>query len=169
MKRIITGTVVSSALSVLVYLGVVYLEGYYLYDVFQAQPSGKVKLDTWINEFYENALPTIAFAFIGILAWYAVGYLRYRITNWRKAKGFLAWLLVLTITVFSVFAYGYHYTKPTEDLGKYLACLFYLVNAALLYWLSTAIFSPPAVKYVPLGSIRLRLAKLGNLLTKRLG
>lgn len=169
MRRIITGTVVSAALSVIVYLVLVYFEGYYLYDIFQAQPSGKVRLDTWINEFYENAIPTVGFALLGVLAWYAVGHLRYRVSNWKSAGGFLAWLLIFTLTVVAVFAYGYYYTKPTEDLGKYFACLFYLGNAALLYWLSTATFSPSTVKYVPPGSIRLRLAGLGNSLTRRLG
>lgn len=169
MRRIIPGAVFSAALAVLVYLGLIYVEGYFLYDVFQAQPSGKVKLDTWINEFYENALPTILFALLGILAWYLVGHLKYRITNWRAAKGFIAWLFIFVSTVLAVFAYGYYYTKPTEDLGKYFACLFYLGDAAFLYWLSTATFSPPTVKYVPLGSIRLGLARLGNSLTKRLG
>jgi hypothetical protein len=169
MKRIITGAIFSAALSVLVYVGLVYLEGYYLYDVFQAQPSGKVKLDTWINEFYANALPTIMFALLGILVWYLIGYFKHRIANWKKSKGFLAWLLIFVLSTLAAFAYGYYFTKPTEDLGKYFACLFFLGNGALLYWLSTAVFSPPTVKYVPLGSIRLRLARLGNSLTRRLG
>ena len=169
MKRIITGAIISIAFSVLTYLILAYLEGYYLYDIFEAQPSGKVRLDIWINAFYENALTTIGFAFLGVLAWYFVGYVLYRITNWKNAKGFLAWLLIFVLTVIAVFAYGYYFTQPTEDLGKYLACLFYVGNAALIYWLSTAIFSPSTVKYVPLGSIRLRLAMLGNLLVKRFG
>lgn len=169
MKRIITGAIVSAAFSVITYLVLVYFEGYYLYDVFEVQPSGKVKLDTWINEFYETALITIIMAFAGILIWYLIGYLNYRITNWKKAKGFLAWLFIFLVTIVGVFAYGYYFTQPTEDLGKYISCLFYVGNTALIYWLSTAMFSPSTVKYVPIGSVRLRLAMLGNLLVRRLG
>lgn len=170
MKRIITGAIVSAVFAILAYAVLVNLaEGYYLYDVFEAQPSGKVKLDVWINEFYETALATIVIAFLGVLAWYLIGYSAYRINNWKKAGGFLLWLLIFVITVVAVFVYGYYFTQPTEDLGKYFACLFYVGNAALIYWLSTALFSPSTVKYAPFGSIRLRLASLGNLLVKRLG
>lgn len=169
MKRIITGTIVSAAFAALVYLFLVYFEGYYLYEVFEAQPSGKVKLDTWISEFYENSLTLIVFAFLAVLLWYLIGYFNYRITNWKQSGGFLAWLLIFVALIIFVFVYGYNYTQATEDLGRYFACLFYVANAALIYWLSTAIFSPSTVKYVPLGSIRLRLATLGNLLVRRLG
>lgn len=169
MKRIITGAVFSAVFSVIAYLGLVYFEGYYLYDVFEAQPSGKVKLDTWINEFYAAALITVGIAFVGVLIWYLVGYFYYRITDWKNAKGFLAWLSIFVVTIVSVFAYGYYFTQPTEDWGQRLAILSYIVNAALIYWLSTAIFSPSTVKYAPLGSISLRFATLGNFLVKRLG
>lgn len=169
MKRIITGVVFSAAFSVAAYLGLVYLEGYFLYDKFEAQPSGKVKLDTWINEFYAVALITVVFAFVGVVIWYLVGYLYYQITDWKNAKGFLAWLFIFVVTIAAVFGYGYYFIQPTEDLGKYISCLFFVGNALLIYWLSTAIFSPPTVKYAPLGSISLRLATLGNFLVKRLG
>lgn len=169
MKRIITGTIVSAAFSVIVYLAVIYLGGYYLYDFFEVQPAGKVKLDTWINEFYENSLAIVTMAFLGVLIWYSVGYFSYQITDWKRAKGFLAWLLIFLATFAAAFAYGYYFTQPTEDTGRIRTCLIFAGSAALIYWLSTAIFSPPTVKYAPLGSIRLRLASLGNLLVRRLG
>lgn len=169
MKRIVTGAIFTAAICVLAYFALVYAEGYYLFDVFEAQPSEKIRLDAWINEFYEIALTTIITAFFGVLIWYLIGYYRYRISRWTQAKGFLAWLLIFIGTIVAVFVYGYYFTRPTEDLGKHLACLFYFINTGLIYWLSTAIFSPPAVKYVAPGSIRLRLARLGNLLVRQLG
>ena len=169
MKRIITGTIISIAFSILTYLALVNFEGYLLYDVFEVQPSGKLKLDNWINEFYETALVTIVISFGGVLIWYLFGFINYRITNWRNAKGFLAWLFIFVGTIVIASVYGYKFTPPTEERGKGYALFSYFVNVALIYWLSTAIFSPSTVKYVPLGSMRLRLASLGNFLVKRLG
>src|SRR5215213_1935981 len=107
--RVIAGTIVSAIFSALVYSFLVYVEAYFLYENYEVQPSGKMKLDEWISNFNETALLTTILAFIGVLFWYAASYFWYRISAWQRTDSFWVWLSIWALIVIALFVYGYYY------------------------------------------------------------
>lgn len=168
MKRITIGAIIALALSAFVYFVLINAEAYVLYEKLEVQPEGKLKLDVWINDFYNAAFASIILGLIGVLIWYFIGYFRYRITHWKNAGGFLMWaaigLLILSVMVI----YGLYILPKAIGYGREFALIFCGANTWLIYWFTTALFSPSTVKYEPFGALSFRMARAGNLLVNLL-
>lgn len=168
MKRIIIGAILALALSAFAYFVLINAEAYTLYEKLEVQPEGKLKLDVWINDFYNAAFVSLILGLIGVSLWYFIGYVRYRITNWKRAGGFLMWAIVGLLILASMIAFGVYQIPKAIGYGREIAVFFCVANSWLIYWLTTALFSPSTVKYEPFGALNFRMAKVGNLLVNLL-
>lgn len=117
-------------------------------------PVAGTKLPEWLDDFKWWATGGIIVASVISLSWYALSVLGFKFNHWNRNYVMYWWLLffgaVLPPTIV-----GYLYTQETL-LGSGWAYIFYLLNSILIYYLATALFSPPSVKYTPFGAKYIR-------------
>lgn len=120
------------------------------------QPSLPIDLtiDQWIDSFQTWAYVCVGAAVIAIILWYLFGQTVFK-TNHEKPNGKrVLWALLLILPACAV-ALSFYFIEETES-EPLLAYLCFMVNGFFLYYLATVFFSPPSVKYTPIGSMRLR-------------
>lgn len=135
----------------------------------EVQPSNRIKQTDWLNNFQYVAFTCIGMGVVAVIVWFAYSCWRYRIGKWTRAGGKLAWLIIGGVMVVMTAVYGANNITSTEDnnIGKILALIAFAFIAALVYWLPTAISSPPTVKYAPLFS-KFMARHFGNRLMRRI-
>jgi len=87
-------------------------------------------------------IPTIVLAFI----WFCVCWTKPSYEGDNRPIWFVLWILDAAVALVCIFL-----AKLEINVGI-LPELFTLVNALLIFWLSTALFSPISHKFAPLGS-----------------
>lgn len=167
MKRSGIGIIISFIFCFAIFFFAVPFEKTILEEQIEVSPLANVKQSAWLDIFSNTGLICLGIALLGVIVWSFWGYSRYRIVRWQNAGGKLDRLLISSLTFASVLLYGWFYTEPTQDWGKHIACLFYAINTFIVYWLTTAMFSPSSVKYAPLWSTR--LAPIGNWIMRLVG
>lgn len=117
-------------------------------------PVAGTKLPEWLDDFKWWATVGIIVASVISLAWYALSVLRFRFNHWNR-NYVVYWRLLFFGAVLPPAVLGYLFTQETL-VGSGWAYAFYVFNSILIYYLATALFSPPSVKYTPLGARYIR-------------
>lgn len=117
-------------------------------------PLAGTKLPEWLDNFKAWATRGIIVASAISLSWYALSIVRFNFNHWNRDYIVLWWLLFFG-AVLPPAILGYLFTEETL-LGSGWAYTFYIFNSILIYYFATAFFSPPSVKYTPVGSKYIR-------------
>ncbi len=141
----------------LITVGVYFLMFYVEIKILEGQviPPAGVKIGLWLDGFKHWAVIGIGISCAASLLWYALGQCLFNIDGSGKANsGRIVWCLLLVLPAVAIIL-GIYYTKFPQEAG-WIAFVFYILNAILCYYLTTALFSPDKLKYVVPGSKYLR-------------
>ncbi len=155
MKRIVylTGMFVGMlAVISLVWALMAFLEMTWLSD--NVYPVPGTKLPEWLDDFKGWATLGIIVASAISLLWFGLSILRFKFNHWNR-NYVVYWRLLFFVAVLPPAILGYLFTQEAL-FGTAWAYLFYLLNSVLIYYVATALFSPPAVKYTPFGARYMR-------------
>jgi len=114
-------------------------------------PMPDVTIETWLEPFTMWSMYIVIAAWVAAVSWFVIGKWFFPVTHWRSAGKRTIWIL-LSIIPLAVIAVAYFFT-PVAQEGNLIAWAFYLGNGILPYYLATALFSPPAYKYSPVGAM----------------
>ena len=129
------------------------IEFWLLENWFEVESLTGVRQKEWLDNFSNIALYTSLIALAATVFWHSFGYYFYRIKSWQMAwSSRLTWGLIFVGMFFAVLIFGWLWTSPTQDEGKLVAWVFYLLNATFIYCISSWVLSPATVKYAPVGS-----------------
>ena len=117
-------------------------------------PVPGTKLPEWLDDFKWWATLGIVVASVISLVWYVLSLTRFKFNHWNR-NYIVYWGLLFFAAVLPPSILGYLFTQETI-LGSGWAYTFYLLNSILIYYLATALFSPPSVKYTPFGAKYIR-------------
>lgn len=131
-----------------------YGESFIFREVLVALPYEVDKYDnqSWVEIFQNWAIWEAILAFVFGLIWLGVGQFYFRIEHYGNAGGFFWWIGLLIFLLLITFISGFILIPGTQENSKPLGILFYLINAFVIYWFSSAVCSPSTVKYAPLFS-----------------
>lgn len=120
-------------------------------------PDPNMTLEEWAAWFITGARYAVISSCILTLIW-SVWSLAINIGKWPDTNVLrLYWAGLFIIAAIATGIIAFLYTPAVQaGLGKIAAYGFYLLNLLITYWLATALFSPPIVKYIPLGSKKIR-------------
>ncbi len=153
MIRFIGGIILSLGLALVVFVFLIPAQRWYFENQLNVIPPTGVRQDMWLDDFSGNGLYHIFTALIFTIAWHTIGFFYYRINDWTKAGGRLVWLTLLVLMLLSIAVIGWQTTLYTEDWGRDLALLAYLLNAIIIFYASSVFASPTTVKFAPPGAI----------------
>lgn len=117
-------------------------------------PLAGTKLPDWLDDFKWWATIGIITTSAISLSWYVLSILRFKFKYWNR-NYVVYWRLLFFVAVLPPAILGYLFTQETL-VGSGWAYTFYVFNSILIYYLATALFSPPAVKYTPFGAKYIR-------------
>ncbi len=119
----------------------------------RVEPVG-MKLNDWLNDFRFWGRVGIASSLVAGLLWYWLAQRKFRIDRLknRDRRWFWVSLFILPLVATGVAVY---FTKPVQE-GAWVANAAYGISALASYYFETAMFSPLAFKYTPVGAERLR-------------
>lgn len=117
-------------------------------------PVPGTKLPEWLDDFKWWATIGILIASGVSLVWYVLSVFYFKFNSWDRHY-VTPWGLLFFVAVLPPAILGYLNTKETS-VGSEWAYIFYLLNSILIYYLATALFSPPSVKYTPSGAKYIR-------------
>jgi hypothetical protein len=120
----------------------------------RVEPIG-VRLPEWLGGFRFWGRVGIATSLVAGLVWYLVAQWKFKIDRFKESRRRVVWALLFLLPVLATIAAVY-FTKPVQA-GAWWANGFYCFNALAVYYLETALFSPSAFKYTPIGSQRIRI------------
>ena len=155
MVKYIIGIISAAAFFVVGLMGLVAAEFWYFENQLNVSPLTGVRQDTWLQDFSDNAFYHLLTALIFTLIWHTAGFFYFRINVWTKAGGRLVWAGLFVVMLVTVAVISWQSTDATQDAGKLLAVMAYLLNAAFVYYGSSLLASPTTVKYVPPGAVQL--------------
>jgi len=113
-------------------------------------PTG-VTIGQWLDDFKYWAVLGITMAGVASLLWYVLAQWGFKVNKWTQTnKGRPTWLLFFLLPI--AFAIWGIIKLKTPGQGAWLAYLCFSVNGLLCYYFPTALFSPSAFKYAPLGA-----------------
>ena len=120
-------------------------------------PYPNMTLESWTESFIKGAQYAVVASGILALIWSGFS-MALNISKWPDTNSLrLRWLILLIIATIATGVLALLYIPAVQTGGgKILAYVFYFFNLFVTYWLATALFSPPIVKYIPLGSKRIR-------------
>jgi len=152
----------------IILLAITYGETIFLKQIYIAQPvlNSGLSNPEWVDEFQTYAYYGAGFAGLITLIWLVAGATKYQVEDFSNAGGRWFWIALLTILILVTLIAGILIPTGTQNLGSLFAITFYLINALVIYWFSSAVFSPPNIKYAPLGSYN--LATIANKIMKPL-
>jgi hypothetical protein len=117
--------------------------------------------EAWLDIFRSWATVGIFGSLVAGLGWYSLAQWGLRVKDWRMVGKRPVWfLLVLVPAALSVLACIFT-DRPLE--GELYTYVFYVLNNFVTYYIGTALFSPSAYMYIPLGATKLRRWKLAFL------
>ena len=111
-------------------------------------------LDEWIDTFHFWGSTGIFISTIASLIWYILGQWCWRIDNKEDADKRVTWAFLIIFPVLA-FIIAELFT-PNAGLASFIAFAFYSLGNILIYYLTTAFFSPSAFKYTPWGASKIR-------------
>jgi hypothetical protein len=117
-------------------------------------PVPGTKVPEWLDYFKWWATFGIVVASVISLFWYALSVLSFKFNDWTS-NYVVYWGLMFFGAVLPPTILGYLRT-PETLFGSGWAYAFYGINSILIYYLATAFFSPPSVKYTPFGAKYIR-------------
>ena len=135
-----------------VYALMVFFEMKWLSD--RVYPVAGTMLPEWLDDFKWSATIGIIVASIVSLFWYALSVLRLKFNHWNR-NYVVYWRLLFFGAVLPPTIFGYLFTRETL-FGSGWAYTFYALNSILIYYVTSAFFSPPSVKYTPFGAKYIR-------------
>lgn len=113
-------------------------------------PLPDVTIEAWLEPFKMWSAYIIAAAGLAALIWFVLGKWALPVVSWHSAGKRTIWFLLAGIPLLTT-AVAYLFT-PVAQEGTLYAWGFYLANGLLPYYFATALFSPPAYKYSPIGA-----------------
>lgn len=119
-------------------------------------PLSGTTLTRWINDFMNAAAYGVWISAAGSIIWFSLARWAFEILDWRSSGKRAIWIVTGLITVTISTVYGFYYV-PSAESGGIVAYSFFFVNSVLIYYLSTALGSPPSYKYAPVGARILRV------------
>ena len=115
-----------------------------------------VTIEQWETGFSSWALGGVCLAGLVSLLWYGLAQWTFKINHPEHAKGKgIFWSVFFLISVLGAIAASFIFTMQVKSGGVAVHLLFVL-NGAGCYYLSTLLFSPPILKYIPWGASRIR-------------
>jgi hypothetical protein len=117
-------------------------------------PVAGTRLPEWLDNFKFWATVGIVVSSVISLVWYLLSIFYFKFNNWNRSY-LMYWGLLFFVAVLPPAILGYLFTKET-NVGSEWAYTFYVLNSILIYYLATALFSPPSVKYTPSGAKYIR-------------
>lgn len=121
----------------------------------QVDPLPGTPRSQWIDDFMVAAL-NIGFwvSVVAVVLWYGIASF-FTVVRWPQGRKRTWWALIGLLAVIVCFAVGFFMTERTRAGGQW-AWAFYVLNPLLLYYFATALASPDAFKYTPLGARTVR-------------
>jgi hypothetical protein len=104
----------------------------------------------------EWSLIVVGASFLAAVFWWVLGQLVLEAGSGENSWVLYWWLLLILPILTAVVA---AIAGPGMTSNGILIALFQFVGGCLFYWIPTAMFSPPLVKYTPPGSRQLRFIK----------
>lgn len=155
MQRIAIGLIIAGSLTALCLVILIPWESGFLENQINVSPIAGTRQQIWLTEFQDVAVSQVLTALGFTLLWLGIGFGYYRIKDWKTAaSGRLIWSLLLTALVLFVALIGWFYTPATQgDPGKIVAVIAYVLNALLIFYVTSILSSPTSVKYAPLGAV----------------
>ena len=118
----------------------------------------ELTLEEWVTNFQFWASMVGLSATMAALIWCVLGEWVFVIEAAGDADKKIVWLLLTLIPLgFTVWVSLFRTFPVQTGYGQILAYFFYLINIISAYFIATACFSPPAVKYNPWGSTYFRI------------
>ena len=117
-------------------------------------PPADVTLEEWLDSFRRWGTTGLAFSLAAGVGWYALGQWGFRLDALRETSKRPLWGLFFLLPLLGVIL-GIVLTQRAQEGGA-LAYLFYFINGMSSYYLETALFSPSAFKYTPIGASKIR-------------
>ncbi|MEZ5308094.1 MAG: hypothetical protein R2684_13190 [Pyrinomonadaceae bacterium] len=129
--------------------GLITLESLIFEDYFSVVPKAGTTQQEWLENFNFVGVVLALVAALCAVGWAITGYWFYRIKRWKSTGGRFLWLLwFFGAALFSFFT-AMLSAFEVQDSGNILAMGFYLLNAIIIYWPVSILFSPASVKYAP--------------------
>lgn len=127
----------------------------------QIIPIQKISVDAWLGHDYTTAALTIFIVCISAtIIWCALAATT-RFTDGRSTGTWtLIWWLLGLLPLLSIGVTVFFINKSEE--AQFSLMVFFLLDALLLYWLTTVTSSPEAVKYIPPGAFFVRHKLMGD-------
>ena len=109
-------------------------------------PEVNVKLESWISSYLQKAMVGFAIAFLLVAFWYLWGAKLASFKNAASTKGRVVWfvLFVLLLALAMLLCF---FIKAQE--GIWSAWLGLVCMIPIYFFLTSLLFSPPIMKYVP--------------------
>lgn len=117
--------------------------------------TGAYNIEDWLQKFKEWSTIIIAVSLITSMTWYI--WLKWftKCNDWMKSDKRTLWYALFIPVVGFIIAAIVITREPIQANG-WIAYLLYGLNGIISFYLSTAFFSPPAFKYAPLFSEKIR-------------
>lgn len=119
-------------------------------------PLSGTTLTRWINDFMNAAAHAVWISAAGSIIWFSLARWLFGVLDWRSSGKRATWIVIGLIIVTISTVYGFYYV-PSAESGGIIAYSFFFVNSVLIYYVSTALGSPPSYKYTPVGARILRV------------
>lgn len=119
-------------------------------------PQSGTRLTFWIADFMNAASLGLWGSVAGSFGWFAFAQWISKVLDWRSSGKRIIWGALGALTVGICTAWGFYYV-PIAESGGPVAYSFFFLNSALIYYMSTALASPPSHKYSPYGAKAIRV------------
>ena len=153
MKMKVLGQVAGMAFVAVVYW---LLLGFVQEDLVQrrVEPIG-MRLPEWLLGFRFWGRTGILISLAAGLFWYLLAQWKFKIDFWKDSRRRVAWALFFLLPAAAAIG-GAYFTSSVKE-GAWVTNVFFGFNALTSYYFETALFSPSAFKYTPIGAQRVRV------------
>lgn len=136
------------------FIFVVFIGETALLDTFPPQLSGNLTIEEWVASFELWAYVCVGSAALASFLWYGFAQRVFAANNEKSygKRGLWGFLFVLPLAAIIISILS----VEQAESSLWLAYLCFIVNGLFPYYLSTLLFSPVAVKYTPIGSVKIR-------------
>lgn len=148
MNRLFLGIVVTLAFLCAAFV-LVFGETWILENLWEVTPKKGISQQNWLNDFWMTSAIQAGVAFLIAITWNFLGYLIYRIKDWRRSGGRPFWYTLLFTLLIVLTVISLSTSVETQDNARFFVVFSHIINGVFIYYGSSWLLSPSTIKYAP--------------------